>query len=286
MSRAASRVTTGIRVRRRRRRRAIPWRTLAFATALVTCVLIVIGTFGWAVPGLWSVARSHPYFAITEITVRGTTRVSREQILEWAGVRRGMSVWAAGPTEVRLRLLQHPDLANASVRRDFPRRVVISVKERIPAAIVVLDDLYFVDRAGHVMDRLRDSDSRDLPLITGVSRSDVEDGSSVLLRRAARLIRLCRRDGCGDGISEIHVDSRSGVTLIPLRRPVAIRLGWGAWRGKLTRTMRVLTAWDGQESRVALLDATYPNQVIVQMRPLPRPPEMPKRRGAKIGVRA
>ncbi|HUI27129.1 MAG TPA: cell division protein FtsQ/DivIB, partial [Candidatus Kryptonia bacterium] len=177
------------------------------------------------------------------------------------------------------------DLADVRVRRDFPRRIVIAVRERVPVAIAVLDALYFVDRSGHLMDRLRDDDSRDLPLITGVRRADLDQGAGVLLRRAARLIRLCQRDGCGDGLSEVNVDARRGATLIPLRQPVAIRLGWGGWRTKLARATRVLAAWEGQESRMALLDATYPGEVIVRIRPAPVAKASTKR-GVRVGVRA
>jgi len=269
MTRRASRAMKGVAVRSRRRRSLLPWRKTVLVTAIVVGVGATVVGLERVAMNLWSSIRAHPYFAVTEVNVRGAARVSRDQLLSWAGVRRGMSVWDADPTQLRVRLLRHPDLAEVRVRRDFPRRIVIAVRERLPVAIAVLDDLYFVDRTGHLMDRLRDDDSRDLPLITGVKQSDLDRGGGLLLRRATRLIRLCQRDGCGDGLSEIHLDARAGATLVPLRQPVAIQLGWGGWRVKLARATRVLTAWEGQEWRVASLDATYPGQVIVRMRPLP-----------------
>jgi cell division protein FtsQ len=269
--------------RSHRQARHLGWLRIAGVVAAIACALGLFAVSWWQIPRLLTAVRAHPYFSVSEMAVRGTTRLTHAQLLRWAGLHPGVSIWDVGPTEIRDRLLQHPDLADVAVRRDFPRRVVITVHERTPLAIAVLDDLYFVDRTGHVMDRLRDRDSRDLPLITGLRSCKLDQGRLLLLRRAARLIRLCQREGCGDGVSEVHVDARRGVTLVPLRRPVAIVLGWGAWRAKLARAMRVLAAWEGQESRLALLDASVPNQVIVRLRESNA--GRIKRRATKPGVR-
>jgi len=255
--------------RRARRMRAVAWKPLAIGLGLLGSSLAIIAGTWWAAPRAWRAIHDHPYFAIRQITVRGTSRLSRAQLLGWAGVHAGSSIWDASPDPVRARLLEHADLADADVRRDFPHRLVISVHERNPLAIAVLDDLYYVDRGGHLMDRLRDSDSRDLPLITGLSMAEMNGRGLLFLQRATRLIRLCLREGCGDSVSEVNVDADRGVTIIPLHRPVAILLGWGDWRTKLARTTRVLAAWEGQESRLAQLDATFANQVIVRLRQQP-----------------
>ena len=257
------------RRRRARRMPAIAWKPLAIGLGLLGSSLAIIAGTWWAAPRAWRAIHDHPYFAIRQITVRGNSRLSRAQLLGWAGLHAGSSIWDASPDPVRARLLEHADLADADVRRDFPHRLVISVHERNPLAIAVLDDLYYVDRGGHLMDRLRDSDSRDLPLITGLSMAEMNGRGLLLLQRATRLIRLCLREGCGDSVSEVNVDADRGVTIIPLHRPVAILLGWGDWRTKLARTTRVLAAWEGQESRLAQLDATFANQVIVRLRQQP-----------------
>ncbi|MBI1815931.1 MAG: FtsQ-type POTRA domain-containing protein [Deltaproteobacteria bacterium] len=285
--------------RRRRKmfgkRSRVPWRRLALPCVLVSAALALMASVCWMVPRVWTAASHHHYFTLTEVSVRGNSHLSREDLLRWGDLRPGMSIWDADPSQVRARLREHPDLRDAQVRRDFPSRLVIVVRERTPVAIAVLDDLYFVDRSGRVMNRLDDSDSRDLPLITGLRASAVDNSDAVLLRRAVRLVRLCRREGCGAGLSEVNVDARRGVTIVPLRRSVPIVLGWGNWRGKLTRTSRVLAVWEGQEARVALFDASFPNQVIVRLREQPAAPKVGKQKqpgsplvprgGAKAGVR-
>ncbi len=278
-------VTRPNRVTRRGLR--IRWKPLGIGLAAAAVLAGITVATWWAAPRAWGAIHDHPYFAVTQITIHGNSRTSRTQLLRWAGLHSGMSIWDASPDGVRAQLLQHPDLADAAVRRDFPHRLVISVHERSPVAIAVLDDLYYVGRGGHLMDRLRDADSRDLPLITGLTPADMGNQGPLLLRRATRLIRLCLREGCGDSISEIHLDAEHGVTLIPLHRPLAIILGWGGWRTKLAHTTRVLAAWEGQETRIAQIDASFAHQVIVRLREQPRDKNRhPGRRDTKAGVRA
>ncbi|MBI4517360.1 MAG: FtsQ-type POTRA domain-containing protein [Deltaproteobacteria bacterium] len=278
--------TAGARRRRSRRTTNIPWRRIGLIGGLTVCTAGMVATMRWAVPRVWTATKSHAYFALTEVTVRGNSRWGREQLLQSAGLRPGMSIWDANPSAIRLRLRLHADLADVRVRRDFPHRLVVSVRERVPAAIAVLDDLYFVDRSGQLMNRLREDDSRDLPLITGLGITPANREDVLMLRRAARMIRLCQREGCGAGLSEVNIDPRRGVTLIPLRQPVPIVVGWGNWRTKLARTKRVLAAWEGQESRVALFDATFSDQVVVRLRPSPIKTRTTPRSGAKSGMRA
>jgi hypothetical protein len=269
----------------------LPWRSIGRIVAAAGLGAVTVGTAWWGVPRGWHAARGHAYFAVTELAVRGNSRIARDDLMRWAELQRGMSIWDADPVRVRARLRAHPDIEDASIRRDFPRRVVLRVRERTPVAIALLDELYYVDRSGVVMSRVRAQDNHDLPLITGVGGADLDGGSALLLRRAVRLIRLCQRYGCGTGLSEVHVDVARGVTIMPLHHPTSIVLGWGRWRAKLARTTRVLAAWEGREARLAQLDASFANQVVVRLRAQPdqagtkTKPGTPKTPLAKPGVR-
>jgi len=74
------------------------------------------------------------------------------------------------------------------VRRIFPGALQIHVSERRPAAIAVLDDLYYVDRRGDTFGPLRPQHDRDYPVFTGLG--DRSDGQQRwALRRALHLLR-------------------------------------------------------------------------------------------------
>jgi len=108
----------------------------------------------------------HRYFALRGVEVEGLERLDTEQVLVWLGMGEGSSIWAASPRVLERRLEERPAIAHASVRRIWPDRLHVFVRERAPSAVLRHGSHAFpVDRSGMVFDEqpLRDDD---LPIIT------------------------------------------------------------------------------------------------------------------------
>lgn len=256
---------------------------LGAVVALGLAVALLI----WQPPAVEAL-REHPYFAITELVVTGCgPELTPEDVRAWLGVTDASTVWDASPSLVRARLESHPRIAWATARRRFPDRLEVEVRERRPLAIVVLDDLYYVDRAGVTFGPLTARDSRDYPVITGLDPDASAGSRSWLLRRALRLLRRCERESCPGHLSEVHVDAGRGVVVYPDAPRLPIVLGWGSWGAKLDRAERALHAWRGGAAQLASLDARFRNQVVMTLRPVPAPPPAPPRMRAHArGIKA
>jgi len=227
--------------------------------------------------------KSHPYFALTTIEVDGNRRLDRREVLQWAGVSEGSSVWDAAPGAVRIRLLSHPWIQLVQAQREFPNRLTITLQERRPVAIVLADGPRYVDRYGRVLGPLRDDDSRDFPIISGLEGDAVADFAGIGMHRALQLLRWCERLSSLETVSEIHVDRRRGVTVFPRRMAVAVVLGWGSWREKLLRSARVFAVWEGRADRLAAVDLSFRDLVVVKLREEHRPPAAhPSKRGTRV----
>jgi cell division protein FtsQ len=253
------------------------------AAAAAVCGLALAAALVRATPPAWQLIKTHPYFAIAQVELSGNRRLSREEVLQWAEVADGDSVWDAPPVQVRARLLQHPWIEGVSAIREFPRRLVVRVRERTPVAIAALDGrLHYVDRGGHVLGALSDEDSRDFPIITGLDIADTKAFSQIALHRSLQLLRWCERLRCFDEISEIRVDLTRGITVYPMLTPVPVVLGWGNWREKLARSARVFAAWQGQVGRVAQVDVSFRGVALVKLHDEPAPAKRPPKRGMRI----
>lgn len=255
---------------------------LGRSSLAAACGITLAAAVWYGIPAGLHWARSHPYFAIAKLELDGNRRLTRHDVLEWIGVHAGSSVWDATPADLQTRLESHPWIAHASVQREFPRRLTISVQERRPVAVVRLETLNYVDRAGHVLGPLRDDDSRDFPLITGLEDGATRGFAPIGIHRALQFLHRCERLGCFDGVSEVHVSQQRGVTVFPLRPTVAVVLGWGGWREKLARSARVLATWEGQTARVAAVDVSFRELVVVKLREEHHPAT---RRGLKHAMR-
>jgi cell division protein FtsQ len=220
----------------------------------------------FGLPRALHVVTTHRYFALRSVEVNGNRRITRGDVLQWAGVKESASIWDVAPDLVSGRLQSHPWVRRVRVERKFPNRLSIEIEERRPVAVVRLHELNYVDRSGRILGPLRDGDSPDFPLITGLEEAKASGFTPLGVHRALRLLRLCQRLDCFDAISEVYVDQYRGLTVFPVHPAAAVVLGWGGWREKLARSARVFAAWEGQVERLAAVDVSFRDMVVVKLR--------------------
>jgi cell division protein FtsQ len=123
------------------------------------CAVLGLATVGWMMRRpMAERLRHHPYFVVSHVAIEGVgPALTPEDVTAWIGLTDATTVWEATPARVRARLEAHPFIAAAAVRRIFPGRLEIVVRERRPEAIAVLGDLFYVDRGGETFGPLRDS---------------------------------------------------------------------------------------------------------------------------------
>jgi cell division protein FtsQ len=112
------------------------------------------------------------YFKAKGLKIEGMQRLTTKQIIRQARVREGMNVMAVNLTTVRKRLIAHPWIAAAEVRREIPSGLNIRIKEHSPLAIVNLDRKYIINEQGQIFKEWAVSDPDTLPQINGMQLAD------------------------------------------------------------------------------------------------------------------
>jgi cell division septal protein FtsQ len=207
------------------------------------------------------------YFSVREIQVRGGDKVSGNEIVAIAGLKQGMNIWKVDPVAIEKRVAKHPWVRRVLVRREFPRRIVIDVEERVPKAIVALRKLYYVDADGALFKEVATGENVRFPLLTGLRPEDLmasDPGTRKRIREALRLGDLMAQRS--HSLSEIHFDAPDRVTVYTTQFPVALHMGWGDWEEKLERLDRLLLLWRSNEERLSSLDMSFRDQVVARLR--------------------
>ncbi|MBF0301598.1 MAG: FtsQ-type POTRA domain-containing protein [Desulfamplus sp.] len=78
--------------------------------------------------------------AIKEISVTGTHILSKEEVIEQAEIYPEDNIFAVNLRHTRLKMLSHPWIEDASIKRSFPSKIVITIKEEVPLAVVHIPD--------------------------------------------------------------------------------------------------------------------------------------------------
>lgn len=143
---------------------------------VAAAVLLSGGLYGVSKAREWFV--TSPVFRIESVKVRGVRRVGRDELLAACGIAPDMHMSALHVDEVKESIVRRPWIKKVSVWRWFPDKVLISITEREPIALVNVGDIWQMDREGVLMP-MRPGEYLDLPVVSGV-RDTTIDGERVM----------------------------------------------------------------------------------------------------------
>ena len=103
--------------------------SLAVACLLLFSSTLILG---------YDFATQHSFFQIEAVTVNGVKRLSEQNVIDQARIARGANILSVNLSTARKRLLAHPAIAEAHVKRVFPSRIHLAVREHEPLAVLDL----------------------------------------------------------------------------------------------------------------------------------------------------
>jgi len=198
-------------------------------------VPVYLATFGLAAVGggvhLGIEWASHsPRFAVAQAEVQGTEHLPDQDIQRVLAPVLGTNLFVTDTKAVARKLRELPWLEDAEVKRRLPNRLVVSVKEHVPAALVSLGGLYLADASGHPFKRaaIDRGEGEGLVTFTGLSRDDYKaepETVEAAIRGALEVERLYRAVDARPALGEIHIDPLRGFTLVLAKTGSRVHLG-------------------------------------------------------------
>lgn len=207
-------------------------------------------------------------FRVTAVKLQGNRFLTEEEVEAYLALPPLASVWDdRGPLEERVG--KHPLVREVRVGRRFPGTLLVSVRERVPVALVPNPTLEPVDAAGAFLPIDPAAYRLDLPLITLGARGRVE-GLSAAERNlvAAEIARLAQGDpDFLAGVSEVSLEQRGELRADLFDPPMELFFRPNLPSRRIQEGLRVLEdARDRfQGTEIAGLDLRYEDQVIVRL---------------------
>lgn len=178
------------------------------------------------------ITTSH-FFDTKHVDVSGNVRLSREQLLELAGLKVGQNSLAMSIARAERSLLSTPWVEEVSVKRLLPDRFVIKVKERVPSFWVRKDGvLNYANTEGTIIAPVETANFLSLPTL------EVEPGSEEVLEHLAEYIKdlqMGRLPVEFGAVSAISINPGRGIELFLEDRNMRLSLAADDWKGNLER---------------------------------------------------
>jgi len=209
-------------------------------------------------------------FRLDSVTLKGNRYLLDDQLLEIAGIEEGTCGLGSDVGEIHSRLVRHPRIKSASVKRFLWKKIHIAVEERTPVALLDYTQLMEIDEDGVAFEPVHATLIPDLPIITGLSCGKVAPGDRVKGREIERVLALIRKlrspeVSLYDQISEIHVDRGGALFLVSIHSGTPVLVGTENVTTKKLKALRVALA-DMQRREVTpvSLDLRFRNQIVVR----------------------
>jgi cell division protein FtsQ len=207
-----------------------------------------------------------------EVKIMGCMNIVESELLDLAKVDFQSNLLSLDLQEVSHRLAQHPWVEKAKVHRDVSgKALIIEVQERVPRALILLDELYLMDRHGEAFKKAEPKEKLDFPILTGLTLQEWkqrEPKAMELFQQALELLDQMegRKIFTFQDISEIHLSQKTGLTIHTLSGGVPIRMGTRDYADKLNRLEKVLPDLRSKWRSVEYLALDYPKKVVVKMK--------------------
>ncbi len=254
--------------RNKKRRTPLKERLLQRARkiARVLSTLIVVSSILGGVWVVYGELISTPYLEIKKIKVEGLRLVAKEELVGRMLAEEDKNILAFDVKRAQRIAEENPFVESASIRRILPDTLEVVVEERMPVAILMLDDgLYLVDEDGETFKRYSVEDELSLPIITGLEGLD-EDALKEGLDGALKLLSMVEKTGwlTADSLSEIHVDRVKGFSMVTLGEGWRIGLGRDGFDRKFTLLTRFLEARGGDMAGIEYMNLNDHRGVVVR----------------------
>jgi len=213
----------------------------------------------------------HSYFRADEIIVEGCRQLTTGAVIGQTGLGKGINILSINLTTARRRLLAHPLVADAGIRRELPSRIRINIREHQPFAVLDLGRRFIINTYGVVFREAGATFQADLPVVSGLDMSDISnpgESFSMPYQSVMTVLGLGQEPGSvlpNRVVKRIHVDRETGLTLYAQGQVKVIHLGYDDFSAKYDRLGSVLHYLRTRPGTPSMdsIDMNDPSRIVV-----------------------
>ena len=209
---------------------------------------------------------------VKRVTIEGNRIVETAEITQLIKVPKNTQLQDIDLMAVRRDIMSHHFIKDAVVERDLPATLKVTVKERVPLAIINRAELLYLDEDGVVLPHSISRQLFDLPVLTGlpddmnltpgvtIKNADIQEALKILAASKLASKELYHL------VSEVRLRNGGDIVLYAAEWGVPIIFGRGEIPAKV---VRLEAFWDdvvrerGSEN-LQYVDLRFDDQVVVR----------------------
>jgi cell division protein FtsQ len=248
---------------------------LAAGIRLLAGLTVVVGASTAVAWSIHRYAMTTARFGIETVAVSGNSRLTTGDVSSLGGIELGKNLFSFDTRASEAGIIKNPWVSSAKVTRELPNTLKVEIVERKAAALAALGErLFLVTKEGEPFKEVKPDDPTDLPLVTGITASELgRDRTGGLERmrtavgilekyQALKLARVYPPE-------ELHLEPSGHAMLTIGKQGITLALGLPPYARKLAMAAEVmgeLRAKARTPGIVFLDNDAHPERVVVRMK--------------------
>jgi cell division protein FtsQ len=211
---------------------------------------------------------SDPRFQITDISFSGNKSLQENQLLQWMGPIQGENLFTYDLSKASEKLAEHPWVLSASVQRNFPQEIQITLTERIPYARIKFEKIFLMDNFGVILSE-ENSEHQHLPLIVHTSsRAKPENFSGERVIQGLKTMHYFNKLPFFEKnpLDSAELKGRSRIIFFTHNRDIQIQMSMETLTEGFKKFMIVLDTLENEAEKIQMIDLSFKDQVVVRNR--------------------
>lgn len=198
---------------------------------------------------------------VSELKFSGMQHLKQSDLQKLIRLRTGDELFGVPSSEIRTRLMKSPWVKDAVIRKELTGRVLISVFEAVPRAILQTGDRFtLIDRDGVLLEEVPGSQEKLLPVIRGIDPSQMRDA----YREALAFVEVIHAKRGGSAAGNLVISGSRPEELTLTVDQISVRIGAGDFERKLADLQFVKEEIAKRNIRVEYIDLRFANRIVVK----------------------
>ncbi len=199
-------------------------------------------------------------FKVRAVALSGNEHLTDDELKTVAGLKGDESLLSISSRKVYEKLKESPWIQTASVRKEYPSKLLISIRETEPFALLDMKGkMFIVDDKGRMLEELKDNSVPFLPVIMSDPYNEKE-----AFREAVNLAKVIKTMGILHRKQRIEIIAHQPNEVAASLDGVYVKVGAGEHEDKLTRFSEIEEEVRKRNIPVAYIDLRFAKKAIVK----------------------
>ncbi|MBI5848694.1 MAG: FtsQ-type POTRA domain-containing protein [Nitrospirae bacterium] len=199
-------------------------------------------------------------FKMRTVELAGNEHLTDDELKNIGGIRSDESLLTMSSRKVYEKLKESPWIQAAAVRKEYPSKLLISIRETEPFALLDMKGrMFIVDDRGRMLEELKDNSVPFLPVIMSDPYNEKE-----AFREAVNLAKVIKNMGVLQKKQRIEIIAHQPNEVAANLDGVHVKVGAGEHEDKLTRLGEIEQEIGKRHIPVAYIDLRFAKKAIVK----------------------